>query len=217
MEALRLFRCLNRDQRNTFVACFLGWTLDAFDFFLLTFVTRQMANDFGTSIADLTYAITITLAMRPVGAFIFGLLGDRFGRRIPLMIDIIFYSLMELLTAFSPNYTWLLIFRALYGVGMGGEWGLGASLAMETLPIAARGLFSGILQQGYAFGYLLAAVIYGIVFPFFGWRGLFVAGALPAFLVLYIRAQVHESPVWLRRQSEASNFWSDLLAVLKRH
>jgi SHS family lactate transporter-like MFS transporter len=217
MEAVRLFKSLDRNQRNTFLACFLGWALDAFDFFLLTFVIVPMAGDFGTSIAELSYAITLTLAMRPLGAFIFGLLGDRFGRRIPLMIDIIFYSLMELLTAFSPNYTWLLIFRALYGIGMGGEWGLGASLAMETLPTAARGLFSGILQQGYAFGYLLAAVVYWIVFPFFGWRGLFVAGALPAFLVLYIRAQVPESPVWLQQKRETSNFWGDLLGVLKRH
>src|SRR5258707_4436120 len=217
VEAIRLFKLLNRDQRNTFVACFLGWALDAFDFFLLTFVIVPMAHDFGTSVADLTYAIAITLAMRPVGAFIFGLLGDRFGRRIPLMLDIIFYSLMELLTAFSPNYTVLLIFRALYGIGMGGEWGLGASLTMETLPTQTRGLFSGILQQGYAFGYLLAAVVYWIVFPFFGWRGLFVAGALPAFLVLYIRARVPESPVWLQRQHERRDFWSDLLVVLKRH
>ena len=159
-----------------------------------------MAHDFGTTVADLSYAITITLAMRPLGAFIFGLLGDRFGRRIPLMIDIIFYSVMELLTAFSPNYTALLIFRALYGIGMGGEWGLGASLAMETLPTEARGLFSGILQQGYAFGYLLAAIVYWMVFPFFGWRGLFAAGALPAVLVLCIRAHVPESPVWLRQR-----------------
>src|SRR5881275_3002109 len=217
MEAVRLFKSLDRNQRNTFLACFLGWALDAFDFFLLTFVIVPMAGDFGTSIAELSYAITLTLAMRPVGAFIFGLLGDRFGRRMPLMIDIIFYSLMELLTAISPNYTWLLIFRALYGIGMGGEWGLGASLAMETLPTAARGLFSGILQQGYAFGYLLAAVVYWIVFPFFGWRGLFVAGALPALLVLYIRAQVPESPVWLQRQRETTNFWNDLLTVLKQH
>ncbi len=217
MEAIRLFTLLDRNQRNTFVACFLGWALDAFDFFLLTFVIVPMAHDFGTSIADLSYAITLTLAMRPVGAFIFGLLGDRFGRRIPLMIDIIFYSLMELLTAFSPNYTWLLIFRALYGVGMGGEWGLGASLAMETLPTEARGLFSGILQQGYAFGYLLAAIAYWVVFPFFGWRGLFVAGALPAFLVLYIRARVPESPIWLRQQHAMADFWSDVLIVIKRH
>src|SRR5205085_11837139 len=140
MNAIRLFRSLNRAQRNTFVACFLGWALDAFDFFLLTFVLAPMARDFGTSIEQLTKAITWTLAMRPLGAFIFGLLGDRFGRRIPLMIDIIFYSVMELLTAFAPNYTVLLIFRALYGIGMGGEWGLGASLAMESLPTASRGL-----------------------------------------------------------------------------
>src|SRR5881396_2757057 len=217
MEAVRLFKSLDRVQRNTFVACFLGWALDAFDFFLLTFVITVMARDFGTSVAKIAFALTLTLMMRPVGALIFGFLGDRFGRRIPLMIDIIFYSVMELLTAFSPNYTWLLIFRALYGIGMGGEWGLGASLAMETLPTAARGLFSGILQQGYAFGYLLAAIVYWIVFPFFGWRGLFVAGALPAFLVLYIRAHVPESPVWLRHQHKTSNFWSDLLIVLKRH
>src|SRR5438477_9466767 len=124
MEAVRLFKSLDRDQRNTFVACFLGWALDAFDFFLLTFVIVPMAHDFGKSIADLSYAITLTLAMRPVGAIIFGLPGDRFGRRIPLMIDLIFYSLMELLTAFSPNYTSLLIFRALYAIGMGGVFGL---------------------------------------------------------------------------------------------
>src|SRR3989441_11318164 len=217
MEVVRLFKSLDRVQRNTFVACFLGWALDAFDFFLLTFVITVMARDFGTSVAKLSYAITLTLAMRPVGAFIFGLLGDRFGRRIPLMIDIIFYSAMELLTAFSPSYTWLLVFRALYGIGMGGEWGLGASLAMEALPTAARGLFSGILQQGYAFGYLLAAVVYWIVFPFFGWRGLFVAGALPAFLVLYIRTRVPESPVWLRQQQAMADFWTQLLIVLKRH
>src|SRR5438552_2237822 len=217
VEAIRLFKSLNRIQRHTFVACFLGWALDAFDFFLLTFVIVPMAHDFGTSIADLSYAITLSLAMRPVGAFIFGLLGDRFGRRMPLMIDIISYSLMELLTAFSPNFTTLLIFRALYGIGMGGEWGLGASLAMEALPTEARGLFSGILQQGYAFGYLLAAVTYWVVFPFFGWRGLFVAGALPAFLVLYIRTRVPESPVWLRQQHAMADFWTQLLIVLKRH
>src|SRR3954463_10538329 len=142
MEALRLFRSLTRNQRNTFVACFLGWALDAFDFFLLMFVIVPMAHDFGTTVADLSFAITITLAMRPVGAFIFGLLGDRFGRRIPLMIDIVFYSVMELLTAFAPNFTVFLILRALFGIGMGGEWGLGASLAMESLPTRARGLFS---------------------------------------------------------------------------
>src|SRR5712691_1199185 len=201
MEALRLFKILNCDQRNTFVACFLGWALDALDFFLVTFVLVPISHDFGRTIPQVAFAITLTLMMRPLGAFIFGLLGDKFGRRIPLMIDIIFYSVMELLTAFAPNFTVFLILRALFGIGMGGEWGLGASLAMESLPTETRGLFSGILQQGYAFGYLLAALVYWIVFPNFGWRGLFVAGALPAFLVIYIRARVPESPVWERERA----------------
>ncbi len=198
LEAIRLYKILNRDQRNTFVACFLGWALDALDFFLVTFVLIPIGHDFGQSIPKVAFAITLTLMMRPVGAFIFGLLGDKFGRRIPLMGDIIFYSVMELLTAFAPNFTVFLILRALFGIGMGGEWGLGASLAMESLPTQTRGLFSGILQQGYAVGYLLAALVYWIVFPHFGWRGLFVTGVLPAFLVIYIRARVPESPVWQR-------------------
>src|SRR2546430_63729 len=143
VEALRLFKSLNRTQRNTFLACFLGWALDALDFFLLTFVLVPVASDFGRSIPEVAFAITLTLMMRPLGAFIFGLLGDKFGRRVPLMIDIVFYSVMELLTAFAPNFTCFLIFRALFGIGMGGEWGLGASLAMESLPTETRGLFSG--------------------------------------------------------------------------
>src|SRR5580765_1847118 len=198
VEAIRLFKLLNHDQRNTFVACFLGWALDAFDFFLLTFVLVPVAHEFGRSIPEVAFGITLTLMMRPLGAFLFGLLGDKFGRRVPLMADIIFYSVIELLTAFAPNFTVFLLLRALFGVGMGGEWGLGASLAMEPLPTAARGLFSGILQEGYAVGYLLAALVYWIVFPHFGWRGLFIAGALPALLVIYIRAHVPESPVWQR-------------------
>jgi len=198
LEVIRLFKILNRDQRNTFIACFLGWALDALDFFLVTFVLIPIGHDFGQTVPKVAFAITLTLMMRPVGAFIFGLLGDKFGRRIPLMADIIFYSVMELLTAFAPNFTIFLILRALFGIGMGGEWGLGASLAMESLPTQTRGLFSGILQQGYAVGYLLAALVYWIVFPHFGWRGLFVTGALPAFLVIYIRARVPESPVWQR-------------------
>jgi len=202
VEAVRLFKSLDRVQRNTFIACFLGWTLDALDFFLVTFVLVPIGHDFGQTIPKVAFAITLTLMMRPVGAFIFGLLGDKFGRRIPLMADIIFYSVMELLTAFAPNFTVFLILRALFGIGMGGEWGLGASLAMESLPTQARGLFSGILQQGYAVGYLLAALVYWIVFPHFGWRGLFIAGALPAFLVIYIRARVPESPVWQRARAQ---------------
>jgi len=217
VEAIRLFKSLNPVQRKTFLACFLGWALDALDFFLLTFVLIPVAHDFGRSIPQVAFAITLTLMMRPVGAFIFGLLGDRFGRRIPLMADIIFYSLMELLTAFAPNFTVFLILRAFFGIGMGGEWGLGASLAMESLPTPARGLFSGILQQGYAFGYLLAALVYWIIFPFFGWRGLFVAGALPAILVIYIRAHVPESPVWKRHRSQKQGTPFSVTQFVKQH
>ncbi len=227
VEALRLYRSLSRDQRNTFLACFLGWTLDALDFFLLTFVVRDVAADFSVSIVKITFAITLTLMMRPLGALIFGRLGDRYGRCVPLMVDIIFYSLMELLTAFSPNYTVFLTFRALYGIGMGGEWGLGASLALESLPVAARGLASGILQQGYSFGFLLAAIVYWTVFPHFGWRALFVVGALPALLVIFIRARVPESeggsrerlaqPVVRRQELEVVTARTGVLsAVLRR-
>src|SRR5438445_1780945 len=217
MEALRLFRSLSRAQRNTFIACFLGWTLDALDFFLLTFVFVPVAHDFGRTIPQVTFAITLTLMMRPVGAFIFGWLGDRFGRRIPLMIDIVFYSVVELLTAFAPNFATFLVLRALFGIGMGGEWCLGASFVMDSLPTHARGLFSGILQQGYAFGYLLAALVYWIVFPIFGWRGLFVAGALPALLVIYIRAHVPESPVWERNRASSERGRFDLRRFAKEH
>jgi SHS family lactate transporter-like MFS transporter len=217
VEAVRLFKSLDRVQRNTFIACFLGWTLDALDFFLLTFVFSSVGQEFGRSIEQITFAITLTLMMRPIGAFIFGWLGDRFGRRIPLMIDIVFYSVIELLTAFAPNFGTFLLLRALFGIGMGGEWGLGASLAMESLPTHTRGLFSGILQQGYAFGYLLAALVYWIVFPHFGWRGLFVVGALPALLVIYIRAHVPESPVWERNRASGRIRRVDLRRFLQEH
>jgi MFS transporter, SHS family, lactate transporter len=217
VQALRLFKSLNRVQRNTFIACFLGWTLDALDFFLLTFVFSSVGQEFGRSIEQVTFAITLTLMMRPVGALIFGWLGDRFGRRIPLMIDIVFYSVVELLTAFAPNFSTFLLLRALFGIGMGGEWGLGASLAMESLPTHTRGLFSGILQQGYAFGYLLAALVYWIVFPHFGWRGLFVVGALPALLVIYIRVHVPESPVWERNRASGKTPKVDLGGFLREH
>jgi SHS family lactate transporter-like MFS transporter len=217
VEVIRIFKLLDRDQRNTFVACFLGWALDAFDFFLLTFVLVPVGREFGRSIPEVAFGITLTLMMRPLGAFVFGLLGDKFGRRIPLMADIIFYSVIELLTAFAPNFTVFLLLRALFGVGMGGEWGLGASLAMESLPTAARGLFSGILQQGYAVGYLLAAVVYWMIFPIFGWRGLFVAGALPALLVVYIRASVPESPVWQRRRVKKQRVPLDIAGFIKQH
>jgi len=200
MEAIRHFKALTRDQRNTFIACFLGWSLDALDFFLLTFVFSAIAQEFGRTIPEVAFGSMLTLMFRPLGALLFGYLGDRFGRRIPLMIDIILYSVIQLLTAFSPNFTVFLILRALFGIGMGGEWGLGASLLMETVPAKARGFFSGILQQGYAFGFLLGAMVYWLVFPHFGWRGLFVVGAMPALLVIFVRMRVPESPAWQRQK-----------------
>src|SRR6184192_65709 len=217
MNALALISSLNREQRNTFLASFLGWTLDAFDFFLVTFVTLRIAKDFSVALPAIAFTITLTLMLRPVGALIFGILADRFGRRTPLMIDIICYSVIELLTAFSPNYIIFLLLRGLFGIAMGGEWGLGSSLAMESLPTQTRGLFSGILQQGYACGYLLAALVYWIVFPIFGWRGLFIVGALPALLVIYIRAHVPESPVWERNRASGRRLKFDLRRFAKEH
>jgi SHS family lactate transporter-like MFS transporter len=189
--------------RKTFIASFLGWSLDAFDFFLLTFVIGRIATSFGQAIPQVALAITLTLACRPIGALLFGWLADRYGRRTPLMIDIALYSLFELLTAFSPNFTVFLVLRALFGIAMGGEWGLGAAMVMEVLPPRRRGFFSGLLQQGYMWGYLLAALAYFMVFHFtnWDWRGLFVIGTLPAGLILFIRSSVPESPVWLEERA----------------
>src|ERR1019366_5443867 len=175
-----VLKSLNREQRSAFLASFLGWTLDAFDFFLLTFVIADIAKDFSTGIPAVAEAIPLTLAMRPVGAFVFGLLAERFGRKPALMFDIVFYSAMELATAFSTSIEMLLVLRALFGIGMGGEWGLGAALALETVAVQARGLVSGILQQGYAVGNLLAAILYWTVYDSIGWRGMFVVGVAPA-------------------------------------
>lgn len=189
--------------RRTFLASFLGWTLDSFDFMLLTFVITRIGATFERSVAEVTVAITLTLACRPVGALLFGWLGDRYGRRTPLMIDIGLYSVIQLLTAFSPNFTVFLALRAVFGVAMGGEWGLGAALTMEALPPGRRGFFSGLLQQGYMVGYLLAALVYFLVFHYthWDWRALFIIGALPALLILYVRAGVPESPSWLAQRS----------------
>jgi SHS family lactate transporter-like MFS transporter len=205
-----VLKSLNREQRSAFIASFLGWTLDAFDFFLLVFVIADIAKDFAVTIPTVTLATLVTLAMRPVGAFIFGLLAERFGRKPVLMFDILFYSAMELATAFSTSIEMLLILRALFGIGMGGEWGLGASLVLETVPAKARGLISGILQQGYAVGYLLAAVTYWTVYEYIGWRGMFMVGVAPALLVLYLRLGVKESPVWEATQETRRNFVASL-------
>ncbi len=217
MDILGHFRRLTPVQRNTFIACFLGWSLDAFDFFILIFCVNALAAQFHAKVSDITEAIFWTLAMRPVGAFLFGLMADRFGRRPTLMVDIIAYSVFELASAFAPSLKVFLIMRALFGIAMGGEWGVGAALAFETLPAKGRGFFSGLLQEGYVVGYLMAALVYGTLFPIVGWRGMFVIGALPAFLVIYIRTKVDESPAWLQgrvsRKTE-SHLGKDVVAHL---
>jgi len=195
------------DQRATVVAGFLGWTLDAFDFFLVVMTLTAIAKEFGKSDAAIALSITLTLAFRPVGAFIFGLLADRYGRKLPLMIDLVFYSMVEVLTGFAPNYASFLVLRALFGIGMGAEWGVGASLVMEKVAPRYRGVVSGLLQQGYALGFLLAALCYRTLFPHFGWRPLFFIGGLPALLALFVRARVKESEVWRETRHES---WSGL-------
>src|SRR3979411_871367 len=169
------------------LASFLGWTLDAFDFFLVTLCLTAIGKEFHRTDKEIAVSITLTLVFRPVGAFIFGLMADRYGRRLPLMIDLIFYSVVEVATGFAHSFTTFLVLRALFGIGMGGEWGVGASLALEKVPPRLRGFLSGLLQQGYGLGYLLAALAYFLVVPRFGWRPLFFIGGLPALLALFIR------------------------------
>jgi SHS family lactate transporter-like MFS transporter len=185
-------------QRHVVVASYLGWTLDAFDFFLLVFVMPDVAASFGVPLSKVAFAVTLTLALRPLGALFFGLLADRFGRRPILMLDVALYSLIGFASAFAPNLTAFLAIRALFGVAMGGEWGIGAALTMETIPQNARGLVSGALQSGYPSGYLLAGAVFALFYPVLGWRGMFMVGLLPALLILYIRAKVPESPVLKR-------------------
>ena len=189
--------------RHALAAGFLGWTLDAFDFFVLIFLYDQIVEHFHVAKKEVVFTVTLTLLFRPLGALLFGLLADRYGRRIPLMANVIFYALVELLTGFAPNFTTFLILRALFGIGMGGEWGIGASLAMEHAPVKARGIISGILQSGYSIGYLLAALASREILPRFGpdgWRVMFWIGGLPALLALYIRMKVPESEAWQKHR-----------------
>ena len=204
MGLVRQIKSLTKIQRNTFGACFLGWTLDAFDFFLLTVCLRAIAADFHVGIKQIAESIFWTLVMRPVGALLFGAMAERFGRRPTLMVNVISFSVFELASAFAPGLHSFLICRALFGIAMGGEWGVGAALAFETLPSEARGFFSGLLQEGYVVGSLLAAALYGLLFPHLHgtgmltpWRVMFMIGALPAVLAFYLRVHVKESPAWL--------------------
>lgn len=190
---------LDSDQRSAFVASYLGWAMDAFDYFILVLVYSEIADDFGVSLEKMAYLTTVTLVMRPVGAYLFGIWADKVGRRTPLIVDVCFYSVVGFCCAFAPNYWVLFALRLLYGLGMGGEWGLGAALSMEKVPAHRRGFFSGILQGGYAGGYLLASVAFLLVHSWLGlsWRWLFALSLLPALVSLIIRMNVSESQVWV--------------------
>ncbi len=199
--------------RHAVLAGFLGWTLDAFDFFVVVFLLDTLAHQFGVPKKDIVRTLTATLAMRPLGALFFGVLADRYGRRIPLMANVIYFSFIEVLCGFSPNYTFFLVMRALFGIGMGGEWGVGASLAMEAAPPRWRGILSGILQSGYSIGYLLAAIAARFILPAWGWRPMFWIGALPALLALYIRTKVPESEAWKQHRAATTGQVLRVVAV----
>ncbi len=202
-------------QRNVAFASFASWTLDAFDFFILVFVLSDIAANFNTKISEVSLAIMLTLAVRPIGALLFGRLAEKFGRRPILMVNIITFTIFELLSAWSPTLEWFLIFRVIYGVAMGGVWGVASSLAMETIPDRSRGLMSGVFQAGYPCGYLLASVIFGLFYSLVGWRGMFLIGALPILLLPFIYFKVPESPVWLAARERKES--SALMPVLKSH
>jgi SHS family lactate transporter-like MFS transporter len=200
--------------RHAVAGSFLGWTLDAFDFFILTFVLPDIATQFHVGIPAIAVALTVTLALRPVGAFIFGRLADRYGRKHVFCLNIALYSIFGFATAFAPSLAGFLIIRGIFGVAMGGIWGVGASLAFESIPAKARGFVSGLMQAGYSAGYLFAALVFGFFYTLLGWRGLFMVGALPAvFLILYIQLCVTEAPGWqVARVKAASTF-----TVLRDH
>lgn len=187
-------KSLSKAQRSSILASYLGWTLDAFDFFLMVFMLAAIAKEFGTDVKAVSHGVFLTLAARPLGAFVFGLLADRFGRRPILMIDILLFSMLEFASGFAPTLWSLLALRFLFGVAMGGEWGIGSSLVMESIPPKLRGPVSGLLQSGYPTGYLLASIVYFLLFDAIGWRGLFMVGVLPALFVIFIRMNVEESP-----------------------
>jgi MFS transporter, SHS family, lactate transporter len=215
MSLIADLKSLDASQRSAIWASYLGWTLDAFDYFLLVFMFSAIAKEFGTDVKAVTYAVTLTLVARPIGAFVFGWLAERFGRRPVLMADIILFSILEFASGFAPTLGTLLVLRFLFGIAMGGEWGLGASLVMESIPPKLRGPVSGLLQSGYPSGYFVASLVYYLLFDSIGWRGMFMVGVAPALLVLLIRIHVKESPAFEARRGTGR--WWEPLVQLMRH
>jgi len=212
-----------RDQRNAVLASFLGWTFDAFDFFVLTFLIGDIAKAFGKSRPEVALTLTLTLAMRPVGALIFGVMADRFGRRLPMMINIVFFAVMSALSGLAPTFGTFMILRMLFGIGMGGQWGVGASLALESISPKWRGMLSGLLHQGYSLGNLLAALAFLTVYPImsrthpaYAWRTMFFVGGLPALLSIFVLVRVKESEAWREHRTDRSTYWKSMPAVWKR-
>ena len=203
MSLIADLKSLDSSQKSAIWASYLGWTLDAFDYFLMVFMFSAIAREFGTDVKTVTQAVFLTLAARPIGAFCFGWLAERFGRRPVLMADIILFSVLEFASGFAPSLTTLLVLRFLFGIAMGGEWGLGASLVMESIPPKLRGPVSGLLQGGYPSGYFVASLVFYLLFDRIGWRGMFMVGVAPALLVLLIRIHVKESPVFEARRGKA--------------
>jgi len=211
------------NQRNAVLAGFLGWTLDAFDFFILTLVIDDIAASFGRTRPEVAFTLTVALAMRPLGAIVFGIMADRLGRRLPLMINVVFYAIVSVLSGLAPSYQAFVLLRMLFGVGMGGEWGVGASLALESASPRLRGLLSGLLQEGYALGNLLAALAFRLLYPHFnqmypgnGWRLMFFLGGLPALLSLFIRARVKESDAWREHRTDWASYRRSLPTYWRR-
>jgi MFS transporter, SHS family, lactate transporter len=211
------FGDLTGPQRHAFFAALGGWALDAFDFFLFTFAVKGIAGEFHVAVREVAQGIFWTLAMRPVGALVFGYLAERYGRRPILMLNVVSYSLCELASALAPNLTTLLVLRGLFGVAMGGEWGVGAALALETLPAKRRGFFSGLLQEGYVLGYAMASLVFALFFDRIGWRGMLVVGAAPSLLVFYMRRSVQESPAWIEGAHEKRSSVREVWGAISSH
>ncbi|KAJ1664558.1 Carboxylic acid transporter [Coemansia sp. RSA 1813] len=212
---------LTPHQAFTFSVAFLGWMVDAIDFFCVSLSTTELATAFGKEPSQVTSAITVTLMLRPIGALLFGIIADRFGRRIPLMVNLFLFTVIEVASGFSKNLPTFIGLRAVYGILMGGEWGLGNSLAMEVLPIKSRGIFSGILQEGYAVGNLVAAMLYYAIVPHLGWRALYWISIIPAVITIFLAYFLKESSVWQQTRQEQKNaskrFHTTFVDMLKKH